>query len=530
MSGDSRKLFLRSNCAVEPLIDRWYAWPHLVPPATAARNLTERHLRIMDSYLSDPEAHAEAARNPALAGGPFVRYATDRSAEIAALRESTWKEQARLIELSGAIAELEALVDQEARGYALEPLYERLPAPLRGCVELVYDLRNRPAYRLLEPLLYRRFDSAGAQSLMLSLVGDDDRAFIFSTPRLDDRRSLHWRVPFASDQVDRFFGYRATRVSGAELSELLGARGCDELVAQMLTEREPPPPRRFEGPGTRWRYFGHACVLVESQGRAILTDPAFSYPFANASPRYTLEDLPPFIDFVLLTHAHQDHVVLESLLQLRERIGTILVPRNSGGYLQDPSLKLILRACGFTHVTEMAEMDEIVDGQVRVQAIPFFGEHCDLAILSKTAWLVRTGQDAILFAADSRNLSRALYEEVRAHTGDISTVFIGMECDGAPLSWIYGPLLTAPLERRVDQSRRANASDCAGALALAEAIGCRAAYVYAMGQEPWLQFISSIRYDADSNPIVQSDRLVTTLRERGIPAERLFGSAEGILP
>ncbi len=29
-------------------------------------------------------------------------------------------------------------------------------------------------------------------------------------------------------------------------------------------------------------------------------------------------------------------------------------------------------------------------------------------------------------------------------------------------------------------------------------------YVYAMGQEPWLEFISSIRYTDESNPIVAS--------------------------
>jgi hypothetical protein len=66
----------------------------------------------MDSYLSDPEAHADAARNPTLAGGPFMRYETDRSHEIAALRETTCCERPRLVELSGAIAELEAIVDR----------------------------------------------------------------------------------------------------------------------------------------------------------------------------------------------------------------------------------------------------------------------------------------------------------------------------------------------------------------------------------------------------------------------------------
>ncbi len=83
----------------------------------------------MDSYLSDPEAHAEAARNPTLAGGPFMRYETDRSQEIAALRETTCCERAHLVELSGAITELEAIVEQRARS-AAEPA-DRLVRTLR---------------------------------------------------------------------------------------------------------------------------------------------------------------------------------------------------------------------------------------------------------------------------------------------------------------------------------------------------------------------------------------------------------------
>src|SRR5271165_2153974 len=58
--------YLRSNVLMEPLVDGWYAWAHLIPPATAARNLTERHLRIMESYIETPEAHQAAVRNPAL--------------------------------------------------------------------------------------------------------------------------------------------------------------------------------------------------------------------------------------------------------------------------------------------------------------------------------------------------------------------------------------------------------------------------------------------------------------------------------
>jgi hypothetical protein len=51
-------------------------------------------------------------------------------------------------------------------------------------------------------------------------------------------------------------------------------------------------------------------------------------------------------------------------------------------------------------------------------------------------------------------------------------------------------------------------------------------YVYAMGQEPWLNYITSIKYTPESRPIVESDKLLKWCHEQGIVAERLFGEKE----
>src|SRR4051812_22054889 len=67
-------LYLRQNVQVEPLFDQWYAWAHLIAPATAARNVTDRHMKIMDSYISAPQVHAAAVKNPKMLGGPFIDY------------------------------------------------------------------------------------------------------------------------------------------------------------------------------------------------------------------------------------------------------------------------------------------------------------------------------------------------------------------------------------------------------------------------------------------------------------------------
>ena len=82
-------LYLRQNVQVEPLVDHWYAWSHLIPPATAARNVTERHLKIMESYISAPRSTPRGARTRSMLGGPFIDYGGSRVDEIKALRDRT---------------------------------------------------------------------------------------------------------------------------------------------------------------------------------------------------------------------------------------------------------------------------------------------------------------------------------------------------------------------------------------------------------------------------------------------------------
>jgi L-ascorbate metabolism protein UlaG (beta-lactamase superfamily) len=149
--------------------------------------------------------------------------------------------------------------------------------------------------------------------------------------------------------------------------------------------------------------------------------------------------------------------------------------------------------------------------------------------MTKLAWLVRIGSHSLLFAADSCNIEPKLYEHLHREIGDVDALFLGMECDGAPLSWLYGPLLTQKLERAMDESRRLSGSNFDQGMHIVNTFHCREAYVYAMGQEPWLNYIMSIKYTEQSRPIVESNRLIDACRERGITAERLYGEKEILL-
>ena len=82
-------MYLKSNVVMEPLFDSWYAWTHLISPATAARNVAKRHVPIMRSYLQAPQVHAAAIRNPKMRGGPFMDYGEDRTPEVRELLDVT---------------------------------------------------------------------------------------------------------------------------------------------------------------------------------------------------------------------------------------------------------------------------------------------------------------------------------------------------------------------------------------------------------------------------------------------------------
>ena len=529
----AQQLYLKPNVVVEPLVDRWYAWAHLIPPATAARNITERHLRIMESYLSAPESHAAAVRDPKMAGGPFMDFqGEDRSADVRLLCDKTAKERTELLMLSKAISDLDAMLASQAAGYCLHELYAQIPEPLQGYVELVYDLNNHPSFRLLEPLLFKsRFYEDSMQSLVLSTITGDDRPFVLSTPRFNNGHTVELQLPFKSAAIDQLFQMKTEPASFDSVKEAVGLADKDDaLFKSFLSEAPAKKYEKYEGEGVRWRYFGHACILVETRGMSILLDPVLSYTYDSQISRYTYEDLPEKIDFALITHNHQDHILFETLLQLRHKIGAVVVPRNGGGALQDPSLKLTLKSCGFNNVIELAEMDELSFPQGSITAIPFLGEHADLNVLTKTAYLLRMKNHSLFFGADSCNISPKLYEHVHKEIGNVDVLFLGMECDGAPLSWIYGPLLTHRLDRKMDQSRRLAGSNFMRALAMVEQFKCKEVYVYAMGQEPWLNYVMSLKYTEQSNPIIQSNKLIATCHERGIVAERLFGEKEILLP
>lgn len=116
--------------------------------------------------------------------------------------------------------------------------------------------------------------------------------------------------------------------------------------------RTPPAPLPSESPIERWTrpagsglratWLGHSTVLVEIDGRRVLTDPVWSErasPFGFAGPRrfqpvpVAIDALPP-LDAVIISHDHYDHLDHAAVAALAPRGVPFIVPLGVGAHIE----------------------------------------------------------------------------------------------------------------------------------------------------------------------------------------------------
>lgn len=521
--------YLKPSVKIEPLVCGWYVFPHLVPPLQLAMNLNFRFLPILESFCMNPQLHYKASQDPALLGGPFVNLAPTAVSAVKELIAKTQIEAGPLLRFAKAFRAVDTELQQTAAGEALDRFYSKLPDEFGGLIEFAYDANHHPSARLLEELIY--LDGLAAeqtQEIVLHTTTDAKREMFISTPQLarDDR--FFWKIPFTDSRIDQLVSLRKTAAPIEEIRQLLGIPAdidpCE--LEQFLTQEEPDGnDASADLSGVRVRYFGHACVLLQTRDVSILVDPLVAYE-RETPTTLTMGDLPDTIDYVLITHAHQDHLCPEILLQIRSRVKNVIVPKNTRGSISDPSPKLIFQALGYRNVREvdLLETVQITDGEI--VPLPFSGEQCGLDISAKHSLLVNLKGKKFLFLADSEAMDPALYDRMAPIVGHAEMIFLGMECDGAPVSWFYGPLMTKPLKRDADSSRKANGSNSERAASILEKLSGSQVYIYAMGMESWTRYLLGLEYGADSVQIRESDRLIDWCRSRGMVSERLNGTRE----
>lgn len=524
--------YLKPEVKLDPLVNSWPAWSHLIAPVQHAMQVTFRHLPMLQSYVQNPCLHYNASNQADNYAGPYVQLPAEEVNSVhqllAKIRGTSSKE---FVEFGRSVREFSRALPELSRGRPLAEVYGQLPSPLKGCTEIVYAAENVPVLRFVEPILYRSsLMRTQQQSLCLSQVHEDARPFFLNTPLLENEKRLLLNIPFKAPAVDVLGSARIIPHSLQDLCNILEVPPI--TIAPYLTT-EPPVCQSPEyiGNDLRIRYFGHACVLIQRGGKSVLIDPLVAWEPEATGTKFTFSDLPKQIDCVVITHGHHDHLCSEVLLQLRSRIREIIVPQHNCGNIFDPSLKLVLQALGFTCVRALESFESIQVGGMEITSLPFIGEHADLDIYAKQGVLVRSEGRTVALLADSDAVDPEMCASIRRFIDrDIDLLFIGMECDGAPLSWLYGPLMTKVLLRADDEIRRLSGSNCAHAWNAVTILGCRHVLVYAMGQDPWVRHLTGLAYTPEAIQVTETTALLDRCRTNGIRAEYLTNCTEYLLP
>ncbi len=181
-------------------------------------------------------------------------------------------------------------------------------------------------------------------------------------------------------------------------------------------QRRPPAPLPLERPhpiwarptdtGLRATWLGHSTVLLELDGRRVLTDPVFAKrisPVGFIGPRRfhpvpaELAELPP-IDVVLLSHDHLDHLCKPTMTALARSGIPIVTALGVGAHLERYGFAPAL-------ITELDWHESIEVGGLRFTATPsqhFSGR--SLGGRNKTlwaSWVIQSERRKVFFSGDT---------------------------------------------------------------------------------------------------------------------------------
>ena len=162
---------------------------------------------------------------------------------------------------------------------------------------------------------------------------------------------------------------RSLRRSGA-LGELVPSL----IEGGMLADGPPPPRLVADRPGV-YR-LQHACLLYRSRTTGILVDPQLHSSFrpTELADDLTRAQLESLVDGIVISHAHNDHWNLATLLSFPRDI-PVIVPEVPRGSIVCPDLRAQLERFGFTRVIVRRWFDPpVAIGDLQVHVLPFYGE------------------------------------------------------------------------------------------------------------------------------------------------------------
>ncbi|MFO0722426.1 MAG: MBL fold metallo-hydrolase [Myxococcota bacterium] len=265
---------------------------------------------------------------------------------------------------------------------------------------------------------------------------------------------------------------------------------------------ELPRPSFLDDEAT---FVGHAALRfrADAEGGGLLFDP-WLFPAVKAG-RHPAGLAPlgahalwPSTRGIALTHSHPDHYDPGTLLRFGAEV-PIWVPAVERESVLAIDMAARLRELGFKNVTEVRWGDAFQVGQLKLSAMPFYGEqpatdevlHPEVRNQGVT-WMVESGERRSVLLVDSGRDPlgdpRSLARQMRAKRGPIDVLFAG--CRGFalyPVHFLFSsvarflpfvpPSLFGVRQRIMNDSQEA--------LDVAELWGAGALVPYADGGAPW---------------------------------------------
>jgi UDP-glucose 4-epimerase len=152
------------------------------------------------------------------------------------------------------------------------------------------------------------------------------------------------------------------------------ARQFGKLVRQSAVQRcigQPKRPALVQEGELGITFLGHAGFLVQIGGKNIVIDPNFArWLFVLKRlrrPGVLIHDLPP-IDYVLVTHAHFDHLNRPSLRAIARRTRRLTGQRPT--IIVPPHVSDLVRGLGYGRVIELQWWQEHSEAGLRITATP----------------------------------------------------------------------------------------------------------------------------------------------------------------
>ena len=185
-------------------------------------------------------------------------------------------------------------------------------------------------------------------------------------------------------------------------------------------------------------WFGHSSYFLQIDGKKILVDPVLS---GSASPIpvttrsfpgsdiYTPADF-PFLDYLIITHDHWDHLDYETIRQLKSNIGLVICPIGVGAHFDHWGF-----GKGVIHELDWYEKTEPDPGFV-IQATParhFSGRGFKRNISLWTSFVLQTPTLKIFLGGDSGYDTH--FKEIGNRFGPFD--FAILECGQYDKNWKY---------------------------------------------------------------------------------------------